>query len=641
MDVGRSTVKRRLAFGSWPSALGAEAIAAGQRRLSQPQVEAGRIHWLEARPSEAGRQVVMAARPGGGCEELSPAEQNVRTRVHEYGGGDYRVEGGELFSVCFDDQRLYRGARPISPAGRRYADMVRSPDGNWLVAVEEVPREAQEPENRLVAFDLAGSSREPQVIAGGHDFFSSPRFAPDGSEVAFIAWDHPDMPWDATRLYRMAWGASGPQGQARGVAGGAGESVLQPRYSPVGTLTFVSDRSGWWNLYQDAGSEFRPLCVRAAEFARPHWVFGTSDYDFVDAHRILCGYREAGGDRLGLLDTETGAVEDVRIPMTEVAGLATEGERAGIVAAGRMSPAGVYALDCGTGALECLRSSLDGEWDDRWGSEPEAIEFPTEAGLTAHAFFYPPGHPEVEGPKQSRPPLLVKSHGGPTSQTTSGLDFRIQYWTSRGFAVVDVNYGGSTGYGRAYRERLAGSWGIVDVLDCINASRWLASEGRVDRGRLAISGGSAGGYTTLCALTFHDVFGAGASHYGVGDLEALARDTHKFESRYLDKLIGPYPEARDLYRARSPVHHTEQLNCPVVFFQGLEDRVVPPSQAEAMVAALARRGLPHAYVAFEGEQHGFRRAENIATALDGELYFYSRVFGFDVEGKPDAMQIVE
>jgi dipeptidyl aminopeptidase/acylaminoacyl peptidase len=604
-------------------------------------VEAGRIHWLEARPSEAGRQVVMAARPGGGCEELSRAGENVRTRVHEYGGGDYRVSGGELFTVRFEDQRLYRGAGPMSPPGRHYADMVRSPDGNWLVAVEEVPRSGQEPENRLVAFDLSGAGGAPQVLAGGHDFFSTPCFAPDGSELAFIAWDHPDMPWDATRLYRMAWGEAGSRGQAHGVAGGSSESVVQPRYSPAGALTFVSDRSGWWNLYQDAGSEFRPLCARAAEFAGPHWVFGMRSYDFVDAHRILCAYREPGGDRLGLLDTETGAVEDVRIPMTDVVGLATEGGMAGIVAAGRTSPAAVYTLDCGTGALECLRSSLDGAWDDRWGAEPEAIEFPTEAGLTAHAFFYPPRHPEVEGPRQSRPPLLVKSHGGPTSQATAGLDLRIQYWTSRGFAVVDVNYGGSTGYGRAYRERLAGSWGIVDVLDCVNASRWLASEGRVDEGRLAISGGSAGGFTTLCALTFHDHFGAGASHYGVGDLEALARDTHKFESRYLDKLIGPYPEASDLYRARSPVHHTEQLNCPVVFFQGLEDRVVPPSQAEAMVAALARRALPHAYVTFEGEQHGFRRAENIATALDGELYFYSRVFGFEVERRPDVLQIIE
>ena len=300
---------------------------------------------------------------------------------------------------------------------------------------------------------------------------------------------------------------------------------------------------------------------------------------------------------------------------------------------------GVYALDIPTKRVECLRSSLEGDWDDRWGSRPEAVEFATPEGLSAHAFFYPPGNPDFEGPPGAVPPLLVKSHGGPTSQATSGLDPRIQYWTSRGFAVVDVNYGGSTGYGRAYRERLAGRWGVVDVEDCIAAARWLAREGRVDGEKLAITGGSAGGYTTLCALTFHDVFRAGASHYGIGDLEALVRDTHKFEARYLDKLVGPYPEAREVYRNRSPIHFSERLHCPVIFFQGLEDRVVPPSQAEQMVAALQRHGISHAYVPFEGEQHGFRRAENIATALDGELYFYSRVFGFEVERQPAAVRI--
>ncbi len=634
-------MKRQLAFGSWPSELRADAIAAGPGRLSQPQVVGDRVYWLEARPAEGGRQVVMASRVGEGAEEISPPTQNVRTRVHEYGGGDYWAGRGTLFSISFVDQRLYRGGDPISEAGRHYADMNGSPDGAWLVAIEEVAQESGEPKNRVVAFDLNSTTPVPQVIAEGHDFFSSPRFSPRGDEVAFIAWDHPNMPWDSTELYRLAWGPSGVQGSARRVPKTARESLLQPLYSPEGVLTFVSDRSGWWNLYQELDSGPRPLCPREAEFGQPHWVFGLSNYGFIDAQRILCAYQENAVDHLGVLDTRTGVLREIQTPFTDITGISVSGATAGIVAASSLCSQSVYAMNCEDENLECLRSSLSGDWEEGWISIPETIEFPTELGRSAYGFYYPPTHPSVEGQVGNRPPLLVKSHGGPTGRAMSGLDFRVQYWTSRGFAVVDVNYGGSSGFGRAYRERLAGNWGVVDVQDCVNASRFLTAEGRVDPNRLAITGGSAGGYTTLCALTFYDQFQAGASHYGVGDLEALVRDTHKFESRYMDKLVGPYPEDLPLYRERSPVNHTDRLSCPVIFFQGLEDLVVPPAQAEAMVAALARRGIVHAYVPFEGEQHGFRRAENIVTALDGELYFYSEVFGFEVERQPDAVRIMK
>jgi dipeptidyl aminopeptidase/acylaminoacyl peptidase len=634
-------MKRQLAFGSWPSELRASAIAAGAGRLSQPQVVGDRVYWLESRPAEGGRQVVMSGRVGEGAEEVSPVAQNVRTRVHEYGGGDYRAGRGALFSIAFVDQRLYRGTEPISEPGRHYADMTCSPDGRWLAAIEEVPQDSGEPQNRLVAFDLNASTQVPRVIAEGHDFFSSPRFSPKGDEVAFIAWDHPDMPWDSTKLYRLTWGPSGAQGSARRVPTASRESVLQPLYSPAGLLTFVSDRSGWWNLYQELDSGPRPLCPRAAEFAQPHWVFGLSNYAFMDAERILCAYQENAVDHLGVLDTQTGALREIQTPFTDINSVSVSGNTAGIVAASSLSSQSVYAMNCESESFECLRSSQGTGWGEEWFSIPEPIEFSTEEGRSAYAFYYPPTHPSVEGPAGHRPPLLVKSHGGPTGRAMSGLDFRVQYWTSRGFAVVDVNYGGSSGFGRAYRERLAGNWGVVDVQDCVNASRWLTAERRVDPERLAITGGSAGGYTTLCALTFHDQFHAGASHYGVGDLEALVRDTHKFESRYMDKLVGPYPAERQLYWDRSPVHHTDRLSCPVIFFQGLEDLVVPPGQAEAMVAALERRGIVHAYVPFEGEQHGFRRAENIVTALDGELYFYSQVFGFEVERRPGAVRIVK
>ncbi len=632
-------MKQRKEFGSWSSSLASESIAAGQRRLSQPQVDGEWVTWLESRPAEGGRQAVMRSRPGGSCEEISPVDRNVRTRVHEYGGGDYRIASGELFSVSFEDQRLYRGDRPLSPAGAGYADMACSPDGRWLAAVQEEPRETGEPENRLVVFDLQRPQTEPRVFASGHDFYSSPRFSPDASTLAFIAWDHPDMPWDATILYEIGWGANGATGSPRPIAGGPGESVVQPLYSPTGELFFVSDRTGWWNLYRRASAGVRVVCPREAEFGQPHWVFGMANYAFLDGRRILCSYRERDGDRLAVLDVEVGSLDEIPLDLRDIGGLCAQGDRAAFVAAGPSTPLGVYAFDVSSRRVECLRSSLDMDWDDRWGSRPEAVEFTTAEGLTAYGFFYPPQNPTVDGERGTAPPLLVKSHGGPTAQATSGLDLRIQYWTSRGFAVVDVNYGGSTGYGRAYRERLAGRWGIVDVEDCIAAARSLVGEGRVDGEKLSITGGSAGGYTTLCALTFHDVFRAGASHYGIGDLEALVRDTHKFEARYLDKLVGPYPEAQQVYRDRSPIHFSERLNCPVIFFQGLEDRVVPPSQAEQMVEALGRHGISHAYVPFEGEQHGFRQARNIATALDGELFFYSRVFGFDVERKPPAVQI--
>jgi dipeptidyl aminopeptidase/acylaminoacyl peptidase len=414
-------------------------------------------------------------------------------------------------------------------------------------------------------------------------------------------------------------------------------------------LTFISDRSGWWNLYQIRGADrsLRPLCERAAEFGWPQWVFGMSSYDFIDAGRILCRYGVGGEYRLATLETQSGRLDDIvaGAGLSELGGIQVQGDDACLWGAGPGESGGVYHLSLSKRELSLVRAglSLDGfRLDDRSDSPwslPEALEFRSLGGRTAHAFFYPPTSRLAVAPSGDLPPLLVKSHGGPTSATGSALRLAIQYWTSRGIAVVDVNYGGSSGYGREYRERLAGAWGIVDVEDCIAAAHSLAEEGRVDRARLAISGGSAGGYTTLCALTFHDTFAAGASHYGIGDLEALVRDTHKFESRYMDALVGPYPEEIERYRARSPIHHTEQLSCPVIFFQGLEDRVVPPNQAQAMVAALAERGITHAYVPFEGEQHGFRRAENICTALDGELYFYSRVFGFEAQ-KPAALTIV-
>ena len=641
-----------LPYGSWPSPIGSERVAAGALRLSQPQISRGLVCWLEGRPAEAGRQAVMGVEPEAAPVELSPPGLNVRSVVHEYGGGDYLLRGDRIYYVALADGAIRatstegRTQLLVTPAaGARYADFDLSPDGRWLVAVEERHREAEEAVNRIVAFCLAGSDDSPRMVtvAEGCDFASFPRFSPDGTQLAYTCWDHPDMPWDATRLRVLPWDAGGPSGDAREVTSGQRESIFQPRFSPEGILTFVSDRTGWWNLYQDRGPgrEPRALCPREAEFGRPQWVFGMSSYAFLEAGRILCSYVERGRDHLARLDPATGDLEAIELPLTSISGVQAEADVACFVGAGPTAAPGVYHLDLATGELRQLRSSLSFDLDEELLSLPEEIEFPTTRDDTAHAFFYPPHSPRVQGPPGERPPLLVKTHGGPTAAASSALDLRTQYWTSRGFAVVDVNYRGSTGYGRAYRERLLGQWGVVDVEDCMAAARYLADSGRVDPERLVISGGSAGGYTALCALTFHDLFRAGASHYGVGDLEALVRDTHKFESRYTDSLVGPHPERRDLYVERSPIHFAERLTCPMIFFQGLEDRVVPPNQAETMVAALAERGIPHAYVAFPGEQHGFRQAENIRTALDGELYFYSQVFGFEVEERPEAVQIAE
>jgi dipeptidyl aminopeptidase/acylaminoacyl peptidase len=639
--------KQVLPFGSWPTDLSADRILEGALRLSSPQIDRGWIYWLEGRPAEGGRQAIVRARPGQAPKDITPPDQNVRTLVHEYGGGEFRVQAGKLVHAEVHEQRVWlrdvetpEVGRLLSDGGSRYADFMFSPDGRWLAAVQETSAVAGEPENSLVLFDLDAFS-EPIVVASGHDFVSFPCFSSDGGRLVYTAWNHPNMPWDGTRLFEQPIGPNGPIGRAMHRAGGDDESLFQPGFSPDGILTFVSDRSGWWNLVRiGADGQFECPCPVEAEFGKPQWVFGMSTWAYLDHQAMLCSVGSGGVDRVCRLDLASGELIDLELPYVSAGGLAVEGESACLVAGGSDRPTAICHVDVATGTVVELRRSFDLVLPEAGLSRPEAIELETAEGLSAHAFFYPPANPDFTGPDDALPPLLVKSHGGPTSATVPVLNLSIQYWTSRGFAVVDVNYGGSSGYGRAYRERLRERWGIVDVEDCVNAARQLAQAGRVDPERLAISGGSAGGYTTLCALTFHDVFQAGASHYGIGDLEALARDTHKFESRYLEGLVGPYPEAAARYRERSPIHFTHRLGCPVIFFQGLEDKVVPPNQAEAMVEALHKQGIRTAHVTFPGEQHGFRRAENIRTALEGELYFYSQIFGFETDVHPEGLEIV-
>jgi dipeptidyl aminopeptidase/acylaminoacyl peptidase len=468
-----------------------------------------------------------------------------------------------------------------------------------------------------------------QVLVTGHDFYAAPRLSPDGTRLAWLTWNHPNMPWDGTELWVAEIGPDGAVARAELVAGGEHESVFQPAWSPAGVLHFVSDRTGWWNLYRWADGDVVSLAHMAAEFGKPQWLFNMATYGFADANRIICMYSQAGADQLASIDLPGGALTPIALPYTSFDQVRAGQGFAAVIAGGPTECGTMLRINLATGKPEVLRRSVEERTDRGLLSVAQPVQFPTEGGLTAHGYFYPPANEAFTGPAGERPPLIVLSHGGPTGAAHAVLQPGIQYWTSRGFAVLDVNYGGSTGYGRAYRERLKGNWGIVDVADCAAGARYLAEQGLVDGQRMAIKGGSAGGYTTLAALAFTDVFRAGVSYYGVSDLAALAAETHKFESRYLDGLVGPYPAAAERYRSRSPIHHTDKLSCPVLFLQGLDDKVVPPNQAELMVSALEQKGIPVAYIAFEGEGHGFRTAANQQRALEAELAFYARIFGFE------------
>jgi len=621
-------------YGSWTSPITADLIVSGTVGLDAIVLDGEAVYWIEGRPAEGGRHVIVRRGADGRIEDVTPQGMSARSRVHEYGGGAYTVCEGRVFFSNFADQRLYRqdpGAapRPLTPGvDLRYADAVPDPRRARLVCVrEDHTTGAPEAVNTIVAVRWDGDDRGGQILAGGNDFYSSPRLSPDGSRLAYLTWNHPNMPWDGTELWVADLNADGSVARGACVAGGLRESIAQPEWAPDGTLYFVSDRTGWWNLYRWRAGGDEPVCPMDAEFAGPQWQFAMSLYAIESSGRLVCAYRTRAGGRLGVLEPGAGEIRPLALAYTSVGSVRCRGGAAWFVGASPTAFPAVVRLDLATGGTEAVRRSSALAIDPRYLARPEAIEFPTEGGLTAHAFFYAPTNPDAAGPANERPPLLVRSHGGPTGSTSTTLDLTTQYWTSRGFAYLDVNYGGSTGYGREYRERLYGQWGVVDVDDCINAARYVVAQGRADGRRLVIRGGSAGGYTTLCAIVFRDAFAAGASHFGIADLEVFRKDTHKFESRYDQQLVGPYPARRDLYYARSPIHFLERMARPLILFQGLEDKIVPPNQAELMFEAVRAKGLPVALIEYPGEQHGFRRAENIKRTLEGELYFLSRVFG--------------
>jgi dipeptidyl aminopeptidase/acylaminoacyl peptidase len=632
-------------YGSWSSPISAQMLATAGVALGQTWLEDGVATWVESRPAEGGRNVVVRGDPFSSPVDVTPAGFNVRTMAHEYGGGAYCAHRGTVVFSNFEDQRLWRqdpGGKPepitpeVADGGWRFADGRVTADGRWWLGVRErhdLGPAVKDVVNELVVVAMDGSG-EPRTIVGGADFYSDPRISPDGTRLAFLTWSLPWMPWDGTQLVVADLAPDGSASGATTIAGKDGEeSIWQPTWGPDGFLVFASDRSGWWNLERWDGSERTVLHAAEAEFGYPQWVFGERSFGFLSDGRIVCLYDRDGRTHVGVLDPVSGELMDVDLPYDALSWgptLSTEGSVAVFTAGSATQPDRVLWLDFATRAVEELRVSEEVDVDPGCLSEPRAIEFPTEGGLTAHALHYPPRNPAYAAPEGERPPLIVIAHGGPTSNTTPLFDLSVQYWTSRGFAVVDVNYGGSTGYGRAYRQRLNGNWGVVDLQDCVAAARALVERGEADGDRLLVRGGSAGGYLVICALTFTDAFAAGASYFGIADLVPFATgDTHKFESTYEHTMVGPWPEAADLYRARSPINYVEMLNTPMLVLQGTDDKVVPPSQAETIVQALRDKRLPHAYLSFEGEGHGFRKAETIVASREAELSFYAQILGFE------------
>ena len=628
-------------YGTWESPITTDLLTQGAVGLGQIAVMNGRPLWTEARPAEAGRVVLVTAGNGDGVRDLLRPPHSIRSRVHEYGGGAFAAAGGSVWFVAAADQAVMRldlsnGVlhRIFQREDLRWADLLLDESRQRLVAVAEDHAGKGEAVNRLMALGFDGGCT---VLAEGADFYAAPRLSPCGTRLCWLQWSHPNMPWDGTELWEATLTAAGDFAGVRRVAGGADVSIFQPEYAPDGTLFYISDQSGFWNLYRD-GEPPRQYEF-AAEFGLPHWIFGMRTYGFLADGRIVCAHATQGDWRLGLLDPDSGWLDILDLPWRGYDALVCEGSKAWFVGGRADAPAELVELDVDSGQSRILRTSaVLGVGADSL-SVAQAVQFPTGGGETAHAWYYPPASAAYEAPAGEKPPLIVKCHGGPTGQATADLSLKTQFWTSRGFAVLDVNYRGSTGFGRAYRMPLDGNWGLADVEDCLLAARHVAEQGLADPERLIISGSSAGGYTVLCALAFHDVFKAGCSLYGIGDLAALARDTHKFESRYTDRLVGRWPEEEALYQSRSPLFHTDRLNCPVLFLQGAEDQVVPPEQAESMVAALRQKGVPVAYLLFEGEGHGFRQGETIQRALQAELGFYGRIFGFAPAGDLAPLEI--
>ncbi len=635
------TTAAELPYGSWPTPITSELVVRAARLPTGVQLDGNDLWWSESRPEEGGRTTLLRREPDGSAWDVLSEPWNARSGVHEYGGGAWWVRRGVLWFVDWATQRIHRLApddepvpltpEPDEPRGLRYADGDVRPDGLTMLCVQEEHHADGSPATNTIVWLDATAPSEPVVIVEGPDFVSDPRWRPDGGAFCWLEWDQPDMPWDANRLVV-------DEGGFRSVVAGGDrrESICQPTWAADGSLWFTSDRTGFWSLYRWRRARGVELVLDVErDIGFPQWVFGQRCFALLEGDRVAFVYQDGGVDHLAVRNADD-TVYAADVGATAIDSLTARGDELVFLAGSPTAEVHVARMWVPGGPVptepdvDVVVPPRDLGLDPAWFSVPVPFDFTTRGGVIAHSLLYRPANPEAEGPPDRRPPLLVLIHGGPTSAARPLLRLSTQYWTSRGFAVVDVNYRGSTGYGRAYRELLDGAWGVADVQDCVAVALALVTAGEADPDRLAIRGGSAGGFTTLAALAFHDVFAAGASHYGVADLGLLATDTHKFEARYLDGLVGPWPEARATYEERSPLYHLQGINKPLAVFQGLEDAVVPPNQAELIVEGLRDRGILVAYLPFEGEGHGFRRSENIRAALDGELSFYAQILGFDL-----------
>lgn len=666
-DTRSSSNKPTRTYGTWPSPITAALVAGSTPKRFDTMIKQSRMFWCESIASEKGRTGIMMY-DGEQLQCILPRPLSAKSKVHEYGGAAFTVDHNTVYFVLADDQKIYAGDIdqaefiPIALTPNtendthelRFADLIYDPLNKHIIAVCEShnKNDPHDVKNYLVAVStevqpnttLAEEKTLFSILHEGHDFYSNPRISPDGKQLTWLTWDHPDMPWDNTQLWLADITTAGLT-NIRQVAGNGNESIFQPQWSDSGDLYFVSDRNNWWNIYRItekhiAAGGYQAECIYAidAEFATPQWVFGMSTYGFLDSETLLTTYTLNGEWQLAKIQLTQNAdpqVTHIESSLTSFEYLYCEKGSAILVAASPSQAKTVYRFE--HDKLTPI-SPVEQCIDPEEFSSPKPIEFPTTDDHSARALFYPPKNTRAQNSAEL-PPLIVICHGGPTGATESCLNYKIQYWTNRGFAVADVNYRGSTGYGREFRQRLFDKWGIYDVDDVCAVVDYLDKQGWADKNRCVIKGSSAGGYTVLAALTFKNTFQAGVSLYGIGDLECLANDTHKFEARYLDKLIGPYPETADKYRARSPIHFVDQINCPMLIFQGLQDKVVPPNQAERIVSAAKDKGLPIAYVTYAEEAHGFRQAETIEHMLDAEHQFYAYLLKLDVNSIKETLDI--